>query len=102
APERDQRFVAAQTVAFLRQPDPDWPARSLDRHGKRAVVDQLRPYRRDAADGLERLARDQRTAAGRSRDSAGPVVYGRERVQHLEEVDERGNEQALPEAAAGE
>ncbi len=93
--------IGAGAEHALGEAEPDRALR-LEQLRQRAVVDQRVADRVDAARGLERVAAHQHAAAGGGRGRARGLVRPRERIEHLEEEDERRNEAALGKAVAAQ
>ena len=74
----------------------------LERLCQCAIIDQRGADRLDPAGLGERIRAHQHAAAGRSRDLAAGTVHPGERIQHLEEEDERRNAGVLGQAFAAQ
>ena len=99
-PDRLQIVIDAQAAAGVGQAEPQLAAGALDQLGQGAIVDQRAAQGGEAADPLQDRPADQHAAAGGGRHRRRVVVGAGEGIEFLEEEDERGDQQLLPQAEA--
>ena len=93
--------VGAQALRTARQAEPD-RADALELAAERAIVDQRGADLFDSADRRERVAAHQHAAARGGGGRGIRPVHPRERVEHLEEEDERRDQRTLGERLAAQ
>ena len=96
-PHAPQRPVHAHAADAVREPKPDASSVPLDQPAERAVIDQRAADGLDSAGFVQRLAPNEDASPGGARRSSENVIDPSKRVQLGEEVDECGDQQAIPE-----